>query len=67
MPLTLAEESDLQSILDESIAVIDRLTAWEKGFVTDIQERYEEQGAAIIVTGKMWLHLRRIEEKVNAL
>jgi len=65
--LTITEETALQSILEDADDAITSLRKWDREFIADIQHRYEQDGAATIITGRMWIQLRRIEEFVNAL
>lgn len=65
MALTQEEEEQLQLYLDEFSSNEDRLTEWEKGFVHDMQERFEKYEQTLFVSGKQWKILTRIYEKVT--
>lgn len=43
----------------------DRLSQWERNFVRDQRERYEEHGAAISMSPKQWAILNKIDAKLN--
>ncbi len=61
MSLTLDEEEQLAGILTR--VEPEELKGWDKSFFLDISARYQEEGAALFVSGKMWKNLNRIGDK----
>lgn len=65
MALTQEEESELQLCLDEIHANEDRLTEWEKGFISDMSDRFEKYEQTLFVSPKQWKIIRRVYDKVT--
>ncbi len=63
MALTSDQEERLEEILHCADSPL--LTPWERGFLADLVQRYEEEGEQVIVSSKMWGILLRIETKVQ--
>lgn len=59
--MTLDEEERLAELLTK--VEPDDLRGWDKTFFLDISARYQDEGAALFVSGKMWKNLNRIGDK----
>ncbi len=59
--MTLDEEERLAELLTK--VKPEELRGWDKTFFLDISARYQEEGAALFVSGKMWKNLLRIGDK----
>lgn len=59
--MTLDEEERLAELLTK--VEPEDLRGWDKTFFLDISARYQEEGAALFVSGKMWKNLLRIGDK----
>ncbi len=64
MALTSDQEEELQRHLEIPLDH-PKLGGWDKKFLKDLAEQYEEKGAQTIVTSKMWVQLARIDLAVN--
>lgn len=58
MTLSLQQEELLNGYLNE-IYEFD-LKGWNKRFIKDLRDRYEEDGSEIFLTPKQWYHVERI-------
>ncbi len=63
MALTPDQEERLEEILQHGDSEV--LTQWERDFLQQLAERYENDEADVVVSAKMWAVLQRIEGKVN--
>ena len=65
MPLTPDQEDRLLEILKSAVGNT-QLNQWEVGFVTSLNEQYENLGEKLIVSSRMWVILEKIDEKIRA-
>ncbi len=63
MHLTLEQEEKLGEILQLAGVYRHMLSDWEKGFVDDLTNQYEEKGSQTLVSSRMWVILGRVEAK----
>lgn len=62
MALDKDEVARLSWILQSADDQVD-LTDWERNFIDDLTERFEDQGKFMTVSDKMWEVLERIHKK----
>lgn len=63
MPLTQEQAILLQGMLDEIND--DHLKGWDRRFITDQRQRWEEHGASIGLSPKQWQQIRRIHQNAT--
>jgi hypothetical protein len=61
--LSILDEEWLVDLFDNTPDYWDRLTDWERGFMTDLQKRYEEEGSGMVLSSRMRVCLVRIQDK----
>lgn len=65
MTLTQGDESWLQGLLDTVDDDDDRMSSWQRSFLTDIRKRFEAEGSAFFLSPKMKVKLQEIDERVD--
>lgn len=64
MPLSTDECDFLDRVLPLALSAMQHLNSWERGFVADVAERYDEHGSDMFMSKKQWGALHEIENKL---
>lgn len=65
MSLTQEEEERLHNLLQTLEGCTKALSDWERNFLADQSNRYQQYGSKIFMSPKQWAVLQRMYEKVT--
>ena len=64
-PLTDEQNEELEQIFNAIAEHGDKLNEWERGFINDNHQRWEQYGKNNYITEKQWTTLLKIYKKVT--
>jgi len=66
MSLTVDQRIKLELTFEGSREKPDALTDWETGFISSVEERYNEYKDDVLISERQWVFINKVYDKVVA-